>query len=167
MSLGETPVVRALDSLKAKRFVVQGDSSRVSKYAETFASLHNLVARESSLLMILLLRGPQTVGELRARTERAYQFGSLEEVEQTLQDLIDRGWVTQLARQAGRKEPRYAHLFMGEPDIEMLTISPEPARLEVKAENEKIEALLGEVEQLREELSQLKDEFKRFKLQFE
>jgi len=167
MSLDDTVVVRALDSLKAKRLVVQGDSSRVPKYAETFVSLQNMVARESSLLMVLLLRGPQTVGELRTRTERAYKFESTDEVEQTLQDLSEGGWVVQLARQAGRKEPRYAHLLMGEPDIEISSPAPEAARVEVALENEKVEMLAGEVARLREELSQLKDEFERFKAQFE
>nr|MBF0221182.1 YceH family protein [Desulfobulbaceae bacterium] len=167
MSLEETTVVRALDSLKSKRLVVQGESGRVPKYSEIFVHANNFVARESSLLMVMLLRGPQTVGELRTRTERAYSFESVEEVEQTLADLIEGDWVVKLPRLPGRKEPRYMHLLMGEPEAEAYSPSPEPARLEVKVENEKVEALVGEIERLREEISQLKSDFEQFKSQFE
>lgn len=167
MSLDETTVVRALDSLKAKRLVVQGDASRVPKYAETFVAANNLVSRESSLLMVMLLRGAQTVGELRTRTERAYKFENAEEVEETLLDLIDAGFVVKLPRLAGRKEPRYTHLLMGEPAPESVIPSPEPARLEVMAGNEKVDALVGEIEELRAELLQLKNDFERFKNEFE
>ena len=167
MSLEDTTVVRALDSLKAKRLVVQGASGRVPKYAETFGSSNNFIARELSLLMIMMLRGPQTVGELRTRTERAYKFDSVEEVAQTLEDLIEGGMVVKLPRLPGRKEPRYAHLLMGEPDVEDFTPTLEPARLEVKAENEKIDGLVAEIEQLRSEISQLKKEFDRFKSEFD
>ena len=167
MSLEDTTVVRALDSLKSKRLVVQGASGRVPKYSETFVSLNNFVARESSILMIMLLRGPQTIGELRTRTERAYKFNSVDEVMETLEDLIDAQFVTKLPRLAGRKEPRYMHLLMGEPDVEAITPSPEPARLEVKAENEKVDELVAEIEMLRTELSQLKNDFERFKSEFD
>ena len=167
MCLEDTVVVRTLDSLKTKRLVVQGESGRVPKYAETFVSASNFVARESSLLMVMLLRGPQTIGELRTRTDRAYKFESVEEVEQTLEDLIEAELVVKLPRLAGRKEPRYAHLLMGVPDLEVLAPAPESARLEVRAENDKIEELVCEIDQLKSEFSQLKIDFERFKSQFD
>ena len=84
VNLDETTVVRALDSLREKQLVVLSASSRVPKYAEVLTGSRKLVTREAALIMVLLLRGPQTVGELRGRTERAYKFGTLAEVEETL-----------------------------------------------------------------------------------
>lgn len=164
----EGTVVRALDSLKEKRLVVQGDSSRVPKYSEIFVSAHNLISKEAAILMVLMLRGPQTLGEIRTRTDRAYAFASTAEVEEVLVDLADTGFTVKLPRQAGRKEPRYAHLLAGEPELsEEPFAKPEPATLAVQAENEKIAQLVSEIEQLRNELATLQDDFKRFKREFE
>jgi len=167
VSFEETTVVRGIDGLKGKRLLVQGDSSRVPKYAEIFVNSHNFVAREAAILAVLLLRGPQTLGELRTRTERAFKFNSLDEVEAAVGELIDSGYIMKLPRQPGRKESRYAHLLAGEPEIEAYAPKPEPARLEIQAENEKIASLMAEVESLRDELVQLKEDFIRFKSEFE
>ena len=75
----------------------------------------NLVADEQAVICVLLLRGPQTVGEIRSRTERLHAFGSLEEVQETLASLENLSLVVQLPRQPGRKESRYAHLLEREP----------------------------------------------------
>ena len=163
----EPTVVRALDSLKEKRLAVQSDASRVPKYAETFVKLHNLLGREAAILMVLLLRGPQTVGELRTRTERAYQFEDITAVEAALDEMIEAGYVVKLPRQVGRKEPRYAHLLAGEPVLDEVLSRPEPATLSVRSENDRIEALANEVKSLQDELEQLRAEFARFKQQFE
>ncbi|MBU0730595.1 MAG: YceH family protein [Proteobacteria bacterium] len=167
VSFDQKTVVRGIESLKEKQLAVQGDSSRVPKYAEIFVDRNNVVAREAALLMILFLRGPQTLGELRGRTERAYKFADLGEVESTIDDLIDAGYVTQLPRLAGRKEHRYAHLFCGEPQIEAETSRPEPATIEVRAENERIAGLENDVNQLKSEFSTLRDEFDQFRKEFE
>lgn len=163
----ETTVVRAIDSLKEKHLVVQSDASRVPKYAETFIGRHNLLGREAAILMVLLLRGPQTVGELRTRTERAYQFDDLDAVDSALFEMVEAEYVVKLPRQPGRKESRYAHLLSGEPQMEEALARPESATLVVRGENDRIEALTGEVEALRADLAQLRCDFDQFRRQFE
>ncbi len=168
VNFDETTVVRALDSLKEKRLVVQSDLSRVPKYDETLVKRHNLLVREAAILMVLLLRGPQTVGELRTRTERAYAFDELAAVEAALAEMVETGYVTRMARQPGRKEARYAHLLSGEPlEDEGGWARPEAATLAVRGEDDRVEALSAEVERLRAEVEQLRTDFERFKGQFE
>ena len=163
----ETTVVRALDSLRTKQLVVLSTSSRVPKYAEIFTGTRKMVTREAALLMVLLLRGPQTVGELRNRTERVYKFQDLEDVETTLEELCSIGYITRLPRMAGRKEPRYAHLLSGEVNIEAVSPAPEPATITVRAENERIAALEEELQQLRQDFNALQAEFEKFRREFE
>lgn len=163
----ETTVVRALDSLRTKQLVVLSTSSRVPKYAEIFTGTRKMVTREAALLMVLLLRGPQTVGELRNRTERAYKFQNLEDVETTLEELCSIGYITRLPRMAGRKEPRYAHQLSGEVNIEAVSPGPEPATIAVRAENERIAALEEELQQLRQDFNALQAEFEKFRREFE
>ena len=159
VTFDETTVVRALDSLREKQLAVLSASSRVPKYAEVFAGTRNLVNREVALIMVLLLRGPQTVGELRGRTERAYKFEDLAEAEATLDELEESGYVTKLPRMAGRKESRYAHLLAGEVQVEEAAPRLEPAAIVVRAENERIIALEEEVQRLRQEFDKFKREF--------
>lgn len=168
VSFDEATVARGLDSLKDKRLVVQGDSSRVPKYAEILVNSRNLLAQEAAILMVLMLRGPQTPGELRGRSERAFQFSSLSEVEERLAEMIESGYVQKLPRMPGRKEHRYAHLLAGEPQLEEAPVAAiEPAMREIKAENDKISFLVSEVERLRAELQHLREDFSRFKGEFE
>ena len=163
----ETTVVRALDSLREKQLVVLNASSRVPKYAEVFVAIRKLVKREASLLMVLLLRGPQTMGELRSRTERIYRFEDLSEVADTLNELSESGYITKLPRMVGRKEPRYAHLFAGDVEIEADAPAPEPAAIIVRAENERIALLEEEVRRLRHDFDKLQSTFQAFKKEFE
>lgn len=167
VNFDETTVVRALDSLREKQLVVLSSSARVPKYAETFTSTRKLVTRETALLMVLLLRGPQTQGELRSRTERVYKFVDLEDVETTLEEICAMGYITKLPRMAGRKEPRYAHLLAGPVEIEPELPASESATLTVRAENERIAALEDKVGQLRQDFDQLRAEFERFRKEFE
>lgn len=168
VNFDEGTVVRALNSLKEKRLAVQSDASRVPKYAETLVQTQNLLGREAAILMVLLLRGAQTVGEIRTRTERAHPFDGIDAVEVALEEMIEAGLVTKLPRQVGRKEPRYAHLLSGEPTLEEIVAArPEAATLSVRDENNRIDALSSAVEILRAELDQLRAEFDRFKHQFE
>ena len=163
----ETAVVRALDSLREKQLVVLSASSRVPKYAEIFVDARKLVKREAALLMVLMLRGPQTIGELRGRSERVYRFEDLAEAEATLEELGESGYITKLPRMAGRKEPRYAHLLAGEVRAEEESLRPEPAAIVVRAENERIAALEEEMQQLRHEFDALHAQFENFRKQFE
>jgi uncharacterized protein YceH (UPF0502 family) len=166
----ETTVVRAIDGLKSKQLVVQNDASRVPKYAECFVGNAKLIDREVALLCLLFLRGPQTVGELRGRSERLYAFADLAEVGEALDSLIEMEMVTKLPRQPGRKEARYSHLFTGEVEaalVEAVEARPESATLQVRAEDEKIALLESEIEVLRTELADLRQQFQNFKSQFD
>lgn len=164
----EKIVVRALDELKEQRLAWQSDASRVPKYGENFVKTGNLLTSEAALVCLLLLRGPQTLGELRGRSERMHEFASIEAVERAIGTLAEVGLVAKLPRQPGRKEARFAHLLSGEPEnIEELAAAPEKVTLEIRAENERLSALESEVEKLAGELAELKEAFVEFKRQFE
>jgi len=177
VSFDDKTVVRALESLREKRLVwmVTGAGSRVPKYEHRMAETFTLAEQEVAVLGVLMLRGPQTVGEIRGRTARMYEFQSLEEVEQVLDALMisePHPFVIKLPRQRGTKESRYAHLLGGEvktEKIEEQAVSArlEPAALEVRAENERMAKIEEELEVLRLELSELKQQFLEFKKQFE
>ena len=170
----ETTVVRGLDGLREKKLAVliQVAGSRVSKYQHLFEETLNLEKREIAVLCELMLRGPQTAGEIRNRANRMCDFKDMEEVEEILQGLMEREepMVIKLPRQFGRKERRYMHLLSGTPEIqeeEEAVVPVEAAVLQVQAENERITKLEEEVGLLRKDLDILKKEFIEFKLQFE
>ena len=169
VSFGEETVVRAIDTLKEKRLAVPSNIGRVPKYAQNFTKSHNLIAPEAAILCVLFLRGPQTIGELRGRTERMHRFDGLEAVEESLNNLTELEYVTKLPLQPGRKEHRYTHLLAGEPDMSEVAAEthPEKATLVVRAENERILALEQEVTELKAEIAELKTNFENFKCQFE
>ena len=172
LTLEEADVVRALDSLKFKQLaLVSAEGGRVPKYRHALVEKLRLDPAELAVLGELLLRGPQTGGELRSRAERLHSFPDLAALEETLAELMTRTppLVTRLPRQPGRKELRYAHLFAGEPDISAGELSPPPeaARLKVMAENERIALLEGEVAALRAEVAELRRAVMEFKAQFE
>ena len=170
----EKTVVRALESLRDKGLarMVSGPDMRVPKYYHLCAEKLDLSPAQVAALCVLMLRGPQTLGEIRGRSGRLHEFADLDEVEQTLQALGDHGgrpMVVQLERQPGRKEARYAHLLCGEPDTEAEEEGEgpiEPAALEVRAENERLAFLEEEVAALRDELAALRQAFEEFKGQF-
>ena len=118
-----------------------------------------------------MLRGPQTLGELRTRTERMFTFDNLPEVEMTLSELATRQppLVVKLPRQPGTKESRFAHLLSGPVDLAGPEKAPplEPATVAVRAENERIAQLEDQVLELRRELSELRQQFADFRKQFE
>jgi len=172
MELGEQDVVRALDALRFKQLIVlSAEGGRVPKYRHILSEKLGLVSAELAVMCELLVRGPQTVGELRTRAERMHRFPDLAVVEEVLRELQERAHplVTRLARQPGRKESRYAHLLAGEPEAatEEHTPSPEPARMRVMAENERIQHLEEEVVALRTEVADLRRMMQDFKSQFE
>jgi uncharacterized protein YceH (UPF0502 family) len=169
----EKMVVRALESLREKQlaWMVTGAGSRVPKYEHRLVEQLKLAEQEIAVLCVLMLRGPQTIGEIRGRTGRMYEFKELAEVEMTLDSLTSAlpPLVMKLPRQPGMKESRYAHLLAGEVHIEEAPAAArlEPATLEVRAENERLAKLEIEVELLRQELAELKQQFLDFKGQFE
>jgi len=171
MDISEDIIAGALDGLGFHRKLTKrllADDSRVPKYRHDLTEVFHLAPNEHAVICVLLLRGPQTLGEIRGRSERLYNFESLEDVEQTVTTLAEREdpLVKQLPRQPGRKEARYAHLLSGDIEIEEVDIA-EPAVLEVRADNERVDKLEAEVQTLREELNALKDQFAEFKKQFE
>jgi uncharacterized protein YceH (UPF0502 family) len=172
MNLAEEDVVRALDSLRFKQLaVLSADGGRVPKYRHLMAEKLSLMPAEQAIICELLVRGPQTVGELRTRGERMYPFGDLAAVEEVLQELLVRETplITLLPRQPGRKEGRYAQLFSGIPENteDASEVRPEPARQRVVAENERIAKLEAEVTSLQEEVAGLRKIMEEFKMQFE
>lgn len=146
----------AVERLRARRLamVIHGNG-RVTKYSQSISEQLNLGRRELAILGVLLLRGPQTLGELKDRTERSFSFADLEETERTLEKLEE--WpsgplTVKLPKQPGQKEARYAQLLSGEPVIEPVTdASPSPPG--------RLSQLEGEVQQLRDDLADLKRRF--------
>ncbi|MHC1698099.1 MAG: YceH family protein [Geobacteraceae bacterium] len=172
MALAEEEVVRALDSLRLKQLVVlSAEGGRVPKYRHLLAEKLGLIPAEQAIICELLVRGPQTVGELRTRGERMHPFGGLAAVEEVLQELMQREkpLIALLPRQPGRKEGRYAQLFSGMPDVavEEQRAAPEAARVRMAAENDRIARLETEVTTLRDEVADLRRIMDEFKRQFE
>ena len=171
MLFEETDVIRALDSLRQKQMAHQSaEGVRAAKYCHNLEAVLNLDPEDLAILAELLLRGPQTVGELRNRAERMCPVGDLQAVEELLQNLMEREepLVMRLPRQPGRKEHRFTHLLSGLPDIEESAALPtEPARLKVAAENDRITRLEEEVAALRAELDEVSKQLKAFQSQFE
>lgn len=168
VSYDEALVRHGLDGLKEKRLAYQSDAARVPKYAQQFTHAEKLVNAEAALLCLLLLRGPQTVGELRGRTERLHAFATLDEVLDVLQGLAERDLVVILPRQPGRKESRYTQLLCGEAMEEpVATTTHETLRTRVRMEDDRLAALEEEVERLGAELAELSQAFATFRRQFE
>ena len=171
MALEETIVFRALEQLMPKGAVQRlvSNDARVPKYRQTFTEKVGLSDSEAAAICVFLLRGPQTLGEIRGRTERLYRFGSLKEVTDTVQKLLNREpepYIVQLPRQPGKKESRYTHLFSGEVEVEQVELV-EQAAVTVQAENERMDELEIEVRGLRSEVEAIKTQFEIFKQQFE
>jgi len=170
LALDADTVAGALQSLKQKQLVYQSDASRVPKYWQAFAKQKNLISREAALLSLLLLRGPQTAGELRSRTDNLCSFERLEEVFQSLENLSTTGLVVQLPRQPGQKEQRFAHLLAGEAEMismDQTVARQEPVMLAREAAQNRIEALETAVASLQEEIETLKTAFAAFRKEFE
>lgn len=167
-SYTENQVADALESLREKNltYVFYGSTSRVPKYKHVAPEVMHLNPAETALMCALMLRGAQTLGELRGNASRLHEFSSLEEVEQTLNELISRDTeplVVRLPRQSGQKEGRFAHLLSGEIDVEALAAAETeraPAPRRSSALEEKVDALAAEVEKL-------KEQFEHFRRQFE
>jgi uncharacterized protein YceH (UPF0502 family) len=164
----EQQVADALESLREKNltYVFYGSTSRVPKYKHVMPEVMHLNHAETALMCVLMLRGTQTLGELRGSASRLHEFASLEEVEETLNGLISREpepLVARLPRQPGQKEGRFAHLLSGEIDLEALAaeservaVSSSPRRSSLE---EKVDALAAEVENLKEQFEQFRKQF--------
>lgn len=163
VSYDEASVSGALEELRDRNlvYVFYGSTSRVPKYKHMLPSVYELEPGEVALVSVMMLRGPQTLGQLRERTGRLHQFADLGEVQQTLDGLMrrDEPLVAKLPPQPGQKEARFAHLLSGEIDMEQLTVAAtRPSRTVADPER---------MQTLEERVAALETEFEEFKKQFE
>jgi hypothetical protein len=165
----EAMVQKSLDDLRDRNlaYVFYGSTSRVPKYKHILDKVYELESSEVAVICVLMLRGAQTLGELRERTGRLYEFSGLGEVNETLDGLMRREepLVVKLERQPGQKEVRYAHLLSGE--IDVLAYAKEVSSSGKQAENERITTIETEMENLRNEFNAFRQSFEEFKKQFE
>jgi hypothetical protein len=175
MTLDEAAVRDALASLQEKRMAgpSSGADSRVTKFEHRLQEVFNFDRREIAVVCVLLLRGPQTPGELRSRTERMYHFEALEDVVSTLDRLSQRepSLARVLPRQPGTKESRYTHLFSGEPPASAEDVyvarAPSPATAGATSLSDRVGTLEEELSRLRQELSEVQQQLATFRKQFE
>src|SRR5271165_3726188 len=172
MSLDEEAVRKALRSMSAQALVRSaGVDSRVSKFEHRLNELYNFHRHEIAVLCVLMLRGPQTAGELRTRAERMYAFEDLEAVHAALNLLMRRepALVKVLPRQPGTKESRYMHLLAGDEvantDVAARQLASTTTGGTVSAGQERITQLEAEVHELRAELETLRQQFAAFQKQ--
>ena len=175
MNLDEEAVHQALSTLQEKRLAGPTSSadSRVTKYEHRLQEVFNFTRGETAILCVLLLRGPQTPGELRGRTERMHRFEDLTEVQSTLQHLMQRDppLARVLPRQPGTKESRYKHLLAGDAedaaDVNVARAPSPVSAFSQSAEADRIARLEDEVSGLKNEVSDLKQQLAAFRKQFE
>ena len=169
MSLDEDGVRQALYSLQEKRLAgpAGGADSRVTKYEHRLQEVFNFDRREIALICVLLLRGPQTPGELRSRAERMHKFDDLDAVQGTLQQLAQREppLVKNLPRQPGTKEVRYTQLFSA--DLPAWEAAPAPTKPVSAAKEERLDRLEQQMSELRAEIAGIKEELREFRKQFD
>jgi uncharacterized protein len=172
MQLDEDAVRDALGGLQEHRLAgpARGADSRVTKYEHRAQEVFNFTRGENALVCVLLLRGAQTPGELRGRTERMHRFETLDDVQAGLQKLMQREppLVRMLARQPGTKESRYVHLLAGD----VAADQPQTPAVSAAGDGhsgggERLAALEEEVAELRSEVSSLREEWEKFRRQFE
>ena len=158
-TLSEAQVQDTVDELVASRLVTldEGLSGRVNKYAHRFCNTEfsslQFSEQQRAVICILLLRGPQTPGELRTRSNRLAEFVNVADVETALNGLIEKEYVIKHPREAGKRESRYSHLFT-DADITALTTASEPEQPQLKVTE--INELLAEINDLKAEVEKIK-----------
>jgi len=166
----EDTVLYAISGLQERKLIRQSNLSRVAKYEQVFSTELKFILREVAIVCVLLVRGPQTTGEIRGRTERLYSFKDLEEVQETITSLESMSFIKKLPRQPGRKESRYTHLLSGEredPAIDVSDPKSDTITVITRKKDNHIEEITSQLDELRLELQSLKEEFIAFKSQFE
>ena len=171
MNLDESAVRQALHSLDEQSLVrsVSAADSRVTKYEHRLQEAFNFYRHEIAILCVLLLRGPQTPGELRTRAERMHSFDDLSAVQSSLQHLMKREppLVKVLPRQPGTKEARYAHLLSGDVEAGDARPASEATAASLNADDERIATLEEKIADLQKEIAELRHQFAVFRKQFE
>jgi uncharacterized protein len=158
ITAGESEVQGAVDSLKSMSLVIESSGGRVARYSHNFERVFQVPRQASALLAVLMLRGPQTAGELRINCERLHAFADISSVEAFLNELSERPaapLVTELARQPGARENRWSHLLAGpppEPESRPSSVASEPLDLSVN----ELAALKANVSRLERDVEELK-----------
>ena len=167
----ESAVEGALETLRHKGLIWVVRGGRALKYEHRFSEKLKLEGGELAAMGVLMLRGPQTAGEIRARTGRLHEFASLEEVDATLESLMkaEPPFAMKLPRLPGTKEPRFAHLLGGEVAVEGREpeAGGEASAIGAPGGKERIAKLESDIESLRQELNDLRQQFLDLKRQFE
>ena len=170
-TLSDNEVEDALYSLREKNlaYVFHGSTSRVPKYKHVAPEVLHLSPPEIAVICVLMLSGHQTLGEIRTRGSRMYEFSGLEEVEETVRTLSTREepLVVKLPRQAGQKDARFAHLLGGEIDVQQLAEEQAERPARRVADPDRMQALEEQVRTLTTEVGNLRSQFEEFKKQFE
>jgi len=172
-SFSDSEVDDALYTLRDKNlaYVFHGSTSRVPKYKHVAPEVMHLSPPEVAAMCVLMLSGAQTIGEIRTRGSRLYDFSGLEEVEETLRNLAareDDPLVMKLPRQPGQKDARFVHLLSGTPDVEALSESDPAERSARRApDNDRVAILEQQIETLTQKVAGLSEQFEAFKKQFE
>ena len=171
MNLDEEAVKQALRTLDKKQLAGPADNmeSRVTKYEHRLQEVFNFTRHEIAILCELLLRGPQTPGELRNRADRMHKFEDLGIVQTTLRRLMEREppLVKILPRQPGTKEARYAHLLSGDVDAFETEPSPAPSTGSSSPASERLKRMENDIMNLQKEIADLKQQFAAFRKQLE
>jgi uncharacterized protein YceH (UPF0502 family) len=173
VSYDDDLVARAIEPLRRKSLVrlVQQSGSRVSKYKHLVNETLGLVKPQAAVLAVLMLRGPQTLGELRTRASRLMEFESLDDVETALNQLMSRSpsaLAMQLPRRPGQKEVRFAHLLAGEPSAEAIEAAESHhGNSDGGGRSDRLVELERSVEELRREVTDLRAQLEAFRRQFE
>lgn len=171
VSYDDKTVTDVLERLRDRNlvYVFYGSNSRVPKYKHMLPSVYELEPAEVAVMCVMMLRGPQTLGELRTRTERLHQFEGLGEIQETLDGLIRRDdpLVVKIDRQPGQKEARFAQLLNGEFDVEAFAATVATHRVSGGVDNQRVEKLEEEVANLRIDIESIKQTFDEFRKQFE
>jgi uncharacterized protein YceH (UPF0502 family) len=168
VSYDDRTVEQGLDRLREKKLamLIHTAGARVPKYRHTLLDSYNLDAREVALLCVLMLRGPQTPGELRSRSERMCGPVTLPEIEKCLEELTSGSdpLIRMIPARVGQKENRYVQLLSGEPDLESWITTPAP--LAPTSEKARLDALESELETLKSEFHSLREDLAAFKKLF-
>ena len=167
MNLTEDEVAEALEELRREQLSYKSSEGvRAVRYCHNIGGVLKVSSEEQALLAVMLLRGPQTLGELRTRSERLCALPDLAAVEEVINGLQQRDepLVVQLERQPGRKEHRYGHLLGGEIVIEE---SAEPSFVAGTSRQDRVSQLEAEVAEMKAQLASLQEQFNQFRSQFE
>ncbi|HEY9229205.1 MAG TPA: YceH family protein, partial [Gemmatimonadaceae bacterium] len=164
MELDEVSVLRSVEDLRRQSLVraVQRSDSRTMRYRHLVAESLNLTAAEVAVMCVLMLRGPQTVGEVKTRTARLFEFSDLVQTEATIEALMTRlpdPLVVRLPRRPGQKEVRYAHLLSGQPSVDVVDLETSPTA----PEPDRVALLEQSVDALRAEVAELRARFEEFR----